>query len=101
MSGRGDGGPSAVPRLASLELRADREPGTLAEVAWAALYGLVTPNQAAGSSRASRTPGGPFEPGQQDTRLAVVIGLFLAPHAAEGAEPLGAVADVGGGVGAP
>jgi AcrR family transcriptional regulator len=46
----------------------DRAPGTLAEVAWSALHGLVTLNRA-----------GRLAAGQQDDRLALLIGLLAAP----------------------
>jgi AcrR family transcriptional regulator len=54
---------------AILPMAGGLDPGTLTEVAWAALHGLVTLNQA-----------GRFQPGQQDHRLALLIDLFLASY---------------------
>lgn len=49
-------------------LAGGRDPGTLAEVAWSALHGVVTLNQA-----------GRLALGGQDDRLALLIGLLAAP----------------------
>jgi AcrR family transcriptional regulator len=49
-------------------MAAGRDPGTLAEVAWSALHGVVTLNQA-----------GRLAVGQQDDRLALLITLLAAP----------------------
>jgi AcrR family transcriptional regulator len=49
-------------------LAGGRDPGTLAEVAWSALHGVVTLNQA-----------GRLAVGGQDDRLALLIGLLAAP----------------------
>jgi AcrR family transcriptional regulator len=55
-------------RDAVAPLAAGRDPGTLAEVAWSALHGVVTLNQA-----------GRLAVGGQDDRLALLVGLLAAP----------------------